>query len=75
MNRATTHQLPRIMPLASVARELLGMDVHDVYRLAKSGRLQGAFKLGDRWFVSVPKLIAAIKSDPSFQGTSNDTAR
>lgn len=68
MNRAASHQLPRIMPLAYIAREILGMDVHDAYRLARAGRLQGAFKVGDRWFVSVPKLIVAIQSDPSFQG-------
>jgi len=59
------------MPLAQVARELLMLDVHDVYKLARDGRLPGAFKLGKLWFVSVPRMIAAMQTDPNFgRGTS-----
>jgi len=61
-------QLPRIMPLAQVARELLALDVHEVYKLARFGRLPGAFKVGKLWFVSVPRLIAAMQTDPNFEG-------
>lgn len=52
MNRAATHQLPRIMWLASVAREVLGIDVHEVYKLARAGRLQGA--CGDSKYAARP---------------------
>lgn len=68
MNPACCHQLPRVMPLAQVARELLMLDVHDVYRLARDGRLPGAFKIGKKWFISVPRLIVAMQTDPSFGG-------
>ena len=61
-------QLPRVMPLAQVARELLALDVHEVYKLARFGRLPGAFKVGKLWFVSVPRLIAAMQTDPNFEG-------
>ena len=63
-------QLPRIMPLAQVARELLALDVHEVYKLARFGRLPGAFKVGKLWFVSIPTLIAAMQTDPNFEGRS-----
>jgi len=70
MNPASGHQLPRVMPLAQVARELLMLDVHEVYKLARSGRLPSAFKVGELWFVSVPRLIAAMQTDPNFEGRS-----
>ena len=66
MNPASSHQRPRIMPLAQVARELLMLDVHEVYKLASRGRLAGAFKVGKLWFVCVPKMIAAMQTDPNF---------
>ncbi len=68
MKTASSHQLPRIMPLAQVARELLMLDVHEVYKLAGYGRLPGAFKVGKLWYVSVPRLIAAMQTDPNFEG-------
>lgn len=66
MNPTTCHQLPRVMPLAQVARELLMLDVHDVYKLAREGRLPGAFKLGKLWFVCVPRMVRTMQSDPNF---------
>ena len=68
MKPASGCQLPRILPLAQVARELLMLDVHEVYKLARYGRLPGAFKMGKLWFVSVPRLIAAMQTDPNFEG-------
>ena len=68
MNPTSHHQLPRVIPLAQVARDLLALDVHEVYKLARSGRLPGAFKIGAFWYVSVPKLIAAMQTDPNFEG-------
>ncbi len=68
MNPASSRQLPRIMPLAEVASELLMLDVHEVYKLARSGRLPGAFKIGAFWYVSVPRLIATMQADPNFEG-------
>ena len=63
----TGHQLPRIMPLAQVARELLALDVHEVYKMARDGRLRGAFKIGKLWYVSVPRLIVEMQSNPNFE--------
>ena len=68
MKPASSHQLPRVIPLAQVARELLVLDVHEVYKMASEGRLPGAFKIGKLWFVSVPRLIAAMQTDPNFEG-------
>ncbi len=42
-------QLPRVMPLAQVALEVLVMDVHDAYKAARDGKLKGAFKIGKLW--------------------------
>ena len=67
MNSASSHQRPRIMSLAQVARELLMLDVHEVHKLASCGRLAGAFKVGKLWFVCVPKMIAAMQTDPNFE--------
>ena len=68
MKTASSHQLPRVIPLAQVARELLALDVHEVYKIARNCRLPGAFKIGALWYVSVPRLIAAMQSDPNFEG-------
>jgi len=58
------------MPLAQVARELLGLDVHDTYRLAREGKLAGAFKIGKHWFVSVPLMIRGMNLSPDPDGES-----
>ena len=49
------------MPLARVAREILLLDVHEVYRLAREGTLAGAFKVGKLWFVSIPTMIKEMQ--------------
>jgi hypothetical protein len=48
------------MPLAQVAREVLVMDVHDAYKLARRGKLKGTFKVGRSWYVSLPAMIAGM---------------
>ena len=68
MKTASSHQLPRVIPLAQVARELLALDLHEVYKIASEGRLPGAFKIGKLWYVCVPRLIAAMQADPNFEG-------
>lgn len=57
--------MPRVMPLAQVARELLSLDVHETYKLAREGKLAGAFKIGKNWFVSVPIMIKAMHAEAS----------
>lgn len=56
--------LPRVMPLAQVAREVLMIDQHDAYKHAKEGKIAGAFKLGKLWYVSLPAMIAAMQPAP-----------
>lgn len=61
--------LPRAMPLARAAREILALDTHEVYRLAREGRIPGAFKVGKLWFVSVVTMIRGM------QGRGSTTPR
>ena len=61
------YQLPRILPLATAARELLMIDIHEANKLAREGRILGAFKIGNRWFVSLPKLIVGMGLAPNFE--------
>lgn len=56
----SVRRLPRVMPLAQVAREVLVMDVHDTYKAARDGRTKGAFKIGKHWYVSLPAMIAGM---------------
>ena len=55
MNPASSHQRPRIMPLAQVAREILMLDSTRSTSLLSRGRLAGAFKVGKLWFVAFPR--------------------
>ena len=67
MSAASKFHLPRIMPLNIVARELLMIDTREACKMAREGRILGAFKLGDRWFVSLPKMIVGMKLAPNFE--------
>jgi hypothetical protein len=67
MSTSSRYQLPRILPLATAARELLMIDGHEACNLARDGRIVGAFKLGNRWYVSLPKLIAGMRLAPNFE--------
>lgn len=49
------------MPLARAAREILALDTHEVYRLAREGKIPGAFKVGKLWFVSVVTMIQGMQ--------------
>jgi excisionase family DNA binding protein len=48
--------------IAWAAREL-GISETYAYRLAHSGELPGAFAVGTRWRVSVPRFRAAVHGD------------
>jgi hypothetical protein len=65
-------RLPRVVPLARAAREILGIDRHEGYRLAREGKLEGVFKIGNRWFVSLPIMIGRMQGeepdDDPFEG-------
>lgn len=64
----SVRQFPRVMPLARVAREVLLVDAHDAYKLARHGKLPGTFKVGKHWYVSLPAMIAGMQSGASERG-------
>jgi hypothetical protein len=57
----TPKSLPRVMPLARAATEILALDPHEVYRLAREGKIPGTFKVGRLWFVSVVNMIRGMQ--------------
>jgi excisionase family DNA binding protein len=52
--------LPVDVKHLSWAAEQLGIGESTAYRLAASGQMPGAFKVGAQWRVSVPKFMAAV---------------
>ncbi len=65
------------MPLARAAREILALDEHEVYRLAREGQIPGAFRIGKLWFVSVVTMIRGMqepKAKPA-KAVSSSTPR
>lgn len=54
-------RFPRVMPLLSVAREILKVDKQTAYDQATNGIIGGAFKVGAFWFVHVPTMIRAMQ--------------
>lgn len=56
-------RFPRVMPLARAAKEILSIDPHEGYRLAREGKIQGAFKVGNLWFVSTLTMIRGMQDD------------
>ncbi len=79
MKPATAPSLPRAMPLARAAREILALDTHEVYRLAREGKIPGAFKVGKNWFVSVVTMIRGMQGQkaktPPASSASASSAR
>jgi hypothetical protein len=57
------------MPLARAAREIILLDEHEVYRLARLGQIPGAFKVGKNWFVAVVAMIRGMQGDEAEETT------
>jgi len=55
-----TVALPEDVKHLSWAAEKLGIGVSTAYRLASTGQIPGAFKVGAQWRVSAPKFMAAV---------------
>ena len=58
--RRSPKQLPDDVQLLSWAAEQLGVSKATAYRLAESGRVPGAFKIGAQWRVSVPRFMREV---------------
>jgi hypothetical protein len=69
MKPSTARSLPRVMPLARAAREILSLDTHEVYRLAREGKIPGAFKVGKLWFVAVVAMIRGMQGQENEETT------
>lgn len=65
---------PRVMPLAKAATDILGIDPHEGYRLAREGRIPGAFKVGKRVFVSTLNMIRGLQMDASSSDAEESAA-
>ncbi len=63
MSPPPIRQLPRVMPLARAATEVLGIDPHEACRLAREGQIPGAFKVGKLWFVSLLRMIREMQDE------------
>lgn len=53
-----------VKPL-SWAADKLGIAVSTAYRLAETGQLPGAFKVGAQWRISVPRFLREVHGDES----------
>jgi len=62
------------MPLTRAADEILGIDRHEAYRLAREGRIPGAFKVGKPWFVSTLKMIRGMQEEPTTEASGEGEA-
>jgi hypothetical protein len=56
------------------AADRLGIGVSTAYRLAPTGAIPGAFKVGAQWRVSVPRFLAEIHGEP-ISGDLEDTGQ
>jgi excisionase family DNA binding protein len=61
---STTTETARVERIEWAA-EQLAVSVPQAYRLAQTGRLPGAVKVGSLWRVSVPRLLEAIHGEPA----------
>ena len=57
--------LPEDVKHLSWAAEQLGIGESTAYRLASTGQIPGAFKVGAQWRVSVPKFLAEVHGQAS----------
>ena len=55
-----TAALPDDVQHLSWAAEQLGIGESTAYRLASTGQIPGAFRIGAQWRVSVPKFLAEV---------------
>jgi excisionase family DNA binding protein len=55
-----TTTLPNDVQHLSWAAEQLGIGESTAYRLASTGGIPGAFKVGAQWRVSVPRFLAEV---------------
>jgi len=55
-----TVALPEDVKHLSWVAEQLDIGESTAYRLASTGRIPGAFKVGAQWRVSVPKFLAEV---------------
>ena len=55
-----TANLPADVKHLSWAAQQLGIGESTAYRLASTGQIPGAFKVGAQWRVSVPKFTAEV---------------
>ena len=58
--RTSSRALPADVGRLSWAAEQLGIGRSTAYRLAESGQLPGAFKIGGQWRVSVPRFLREV---------------
>ncbi len=67
--RVREPQHPRTLPgdveYLEWAAERLGIGLSTSYRLAKAGKMPGAFQIGSQWRISVPAFEAAIHGQPA----------
>ena len=63
--RGTPRSLPDDIALLPWGASRLGISVSTAYRLAESGQMPGAFKIGSQWRISRPKFEREIHgTDP-----------
>ena len=55
--------LPVDVRLLTWAADQLGIAPSTAYRLAATGQIPGAFKVGAQWRVSVPKFLREVHGD------------
>ncbi len=59
------HALPADVKHLAWAAQQLGIGESTAYRLAASGQMPGAFRVGAQWRISVPKFTAEIHGQVS----------
>lgn len=63
--------LPVDVKLLTWAADQLGIAPSTAYRLAATGQLPGAFKVGAQWRVSVPKFLREVHGESESSTTSD----
>ncbi len=68
--RRHPNTLPDDVKHLSWAAEQCGIGLSTAYRLAKAGKMPGAFQIGSQWRISVPAFHAGIHGTASSTGRS-----
>ena len=63
--RRHPNTLPNDVEHLSWGAERLDVGLSTAYRLAKAGKMPGAFQIGSQWRISVPAFEAAIHGRPA----------